>query len=379
MGSRPNGLRIAVVGGRGIPARYSGFETFAEELCPRLVELGHEVTVYGRRGYDQEVVDEYKGVKVYWPPYVHKQSLERITAEFMTILHSMRRSVDLYYLLAVDSAWMYTPVRATKRIVVCNTDGIGWKRRKWSATGRAYLHFAEWAAARFAADYLVSDAMAMRQYFLDTYGKDSVYLTNGAHILSELPPGALDEWDLEPGSYYLVACRIEPENNVDIIIREFIESGTERELVIAGGIMYESEHWKELQALSKGHRIRFLGPQYQPGKVEALHLGAYGYLHGHEVGGTNPALLKGMGCGNLVMALRVVFNEENLGDTGLFWDKTPGSLAALFRWADTHPEEAKAYGKLAQQRIRDHYTWEHIATSHDRYFRELGRKAGLPV
>src|SRR5262249_14790829 len=163
------GLRIAVVGGRGIPARYSGFETFAEELCPRLVELGHEVTVYGRRGYDQDVVDEYKGVEVYWPPYVRKQSLGRIAAEFMTILHSMRRLTARDSLRAVDWAWMSTPVRAAKRIVVCNTDGIGWKRRKWSATGRAYLHFAEWAAARFAADYLVSDAMAMRRYFLDTY------------------------------------------------------------------------------------------------------------------------------------------------------------------------------------------------------------------
>jgi glycosyltransferase involved in cell wall biosynthesis len=374
-------MRIAVVGGRGIPARYSGFETFAEELCPRLVEMGHEVTVYGRKGYDQETVDEYKGVRVVWPPYVRKQALERISAEFMTILHSMRNPVDLYYLLAVDSAWMYTPLRATKRIIVCNTDGLGWKRRKWNAAGRVYLRFAEWAAARFAADHLVSDARSIRQYFLDTYKRDSVYLTNGANVLSELPPGALDEWDLEPRSYYLVACRVEPENNTDIIIKEFIASGAERkhELIIAGGIMYESEHWKDLQRLAEGHRVRFLGPQYKPGKVEALHLGCYGYIHGHEVGGTNPALLKAMGCANLVMALRNPFNEENLADGGLYWEKTPGSLARLFRWTETHEDEARKLGKSAQRRIAEHYSWDGIARAHDEYFRELGRRRGLPV
>jgi len=373
------GLKIAVVGGRGIPARYSGFETFAEELCPRLVELGHEVTVYGRRGYGQETPDWYKGVRVIWPPYVHKQALERISAEFLTILHSLTQGYDLYYLLAVDSAWMYTPLRATRRIIVCNTDGLGWRRRKWSPIARAYLHFAEWATARFAADELVSDAMSIQRYFRAVYGRDSTYLTNGAHVLTELPDGALNEWELEPGGYYLVACRIEPENNTDVVIREFVASGSERELVIAGAVVYESEHWKQLQELARGHRVRFLGPVYEPGKVEALHLGCYGYVHGHEAGGTNPALLKGMGCGNLVLALRTTFNGENLVDTGRYWDKDEGSLARQIRWAEENPEQARELGRRAQDRIRSHYTWDRIAAQHDRYFRELGRRRGLPV
>src|SRR6185436_18533818 len=106
-------------------------------------------------------------------------------------------------------------------------------RRKWNKLGRTYLRMAEWVAVRLAADYLVSDAKAIARYFRETYDAPSEYLTNGAHILTGLPEGALDEWDLRPGEYYLVACRIEPENNIDIIVREFLASGSERELVIA--------------------------------------------------------------------------------------------------------------------------------------------------
>jgi glycosyltransferase involved in cell wall biosynthesis len=368
------GLRIAVIGCRGIPAGYGGFETFAQELCPRLVDLGHDVTVYCRTGYTgEEMLDEYKGVRLRYTPYLKNRVLEQLSHEFSSILDSLRRPFDLYYFLGTRSAPMYLPLRASKRMVVVNTDGLEWKRRKWNAVGRAYLRFAEWVAVRLAADELVSDARAIRAYFLRTYGRESMYLTNGAYVLTELPEGALDRWELEPGSYYLIACRIEPENNIDLIIREFVESGSERELVIAGGMNYETPYWQELQRLGRRGRVRFLGPVYGPMLIEYLHLGCFGYLHGHEVGGTNPALLKAMGCGNLVLALETEFNSENLADTGRFWTKRPGSLGEQIRWAEGHPDEARALGEAARQRIRDHYTWDQVARDHDAFFRGVAR------
>jgi len=371
-----SGLRIAVIGSRGIPARYGGFETFAEELCPRLVELGHDVTVYCRRGYTgDELLDEYKGVRLRYPPFLRNRQLEQLSHEATCIADSLRRPFDLYYFLGTRGAPLYLPLKATRRIVVVNTDGLEWKRRKWSRMGRRYLRFAEWVAVRAAADELVCDARAISAYFERTYGRKTTYLTNGAHVLTELPAGSLEEWNLEPGSYYLVACRIEPENNIDLIIREFLASGSERELVIAGGMNYPTPYWDELQRLGKGGRVRFLGPVYGDMRIERLHLGCFAYLHGHEVGGTNPALLKAMGCANLCLALDTEFNSENLAETGILWEKDPGSLSGQIRWAEGHPDEAERLGRLAQQRIRDHYTWDRIAQQHDEFFRQVaGRR-----
>lgn len=374
------GLRIAVIGSRGIPAGYGGFETFAEELCPRLVDLGHEVTVYCRRGYTGEATpEEYKGVKLRYPRYVKRRSLEQLSHEFFCIADSLRLPFDLYYFLGTRSAPLYAPLRASRRITVVNTDGLEWKRRKWSRFGRAYLKFAEWTAVRVAADELVSDAKAIRRYFAETYGRASTYLTNGAHVYTELADGALERWDLAPGAYYLIACRIEPENNIDLIIREFVASGSERELVVVGGMNYETPYWGQLQELARGHRVRFLGPVYGPMLVENLHLGCYAYLHGHEVGGTNPSLLKAMGCANCSIALDTPFNAENLEGTGVLWTKRPGDLGSRIRWADENETEVAQLGRRAQQRIREHYTWDEIARQHDEFFRGVARARGIAV
>jgi glycosyltransferase involved in cell wall biosynthesis len=374
------GLRIAVIGSRGIPAGYGGFETFAEELTPRLVELGHDVTVYCREGYTGErLLDEYRGVRLRYTPFLRRRAVEQLSHELTCIVDSLRQPFDLYYFLGTRSSPMYVPLRASRRIAVVNTDGLEWKRRKWNAVGRAYLRFAEWVAVRLAADELISDAKAIQDYFRRTYGRASTYLTNGAHVLTELPEGALDEWRLDPGSYYLVACRIEPENNIDIIIREFIASGSERELIVAGGMNYETPYWDGLQDLARSGRVRFLGGVYGAMRVESLHLGCYAYLHGHEVGGTNPSLLKAMGCANLAIALDTPFNSENLEGTGALWTKAPGSLAGKIRWAEDNPEEVSRLGKLAQERIAEHYSWDKIARDHDTFFRVVARKHGLPV
>jgi glycosyltransferase involved in cell wall biosynthesis len=376
------GLRIAIIGSRGIPAGYGGFETFAQELAPRLVARGHEVTVYCRRGYTgDDTLDEYEGVRLIHTPALRSRTLEQLSHEFSSIVDSIGRGFQLYYFLGYRGAPFYAPIRASKRVVVVNTDGLEWKRRKWNRMGRLYLRAAEWIVAHLAADELVSDARAIADYFRTAHGKDSTYLTNGAYVFGErdLLPDVLERYGVERGGYYLVACRIEPENNVDLIVREFIASGSGRELIVAGGMNYETPFWQELQELARGGRVRFLGPVYGPMLIESLHLGAYGYLHGHEVGGTNPALLKAMGCGNLAIALDTPFNSENLAEAGRYWTRTPGSLAEQIRWADAHPIEVRELGARAQDRIREHYTWDGVADAHDRFFRETARRHGYAV
>jgi len=143
----------------------------------------------------------------------------------------------------------------------------------------------------------------------------------------------------------------------------------EEPLLIAGGANYKSAYLEQLQQ-TKDPRVRFLGPVYEPGHMEALHLGTKGYLHGHEVGGTNPSLLKAMGCGNLVLAHDVRFNREVLGGTGLLWTKEEGSMLAQLERADHHGDVLRAEAEVAcRERISEYYSWDKVATDHERYFR----------
>ena len=209
---RGPGLRIAIIGSKGIPSCWTGFETFAEELSVRLVEMGHEVSVYARKEYaGEQPGHEYKGVKLIYTPYLKQRELERLSHEVISLADSIRRRFDIYYVMAYNNALVYTPFRwlskLTHRIVVINTDGLEWRRPKWGKLGAKYLRMNEWAAVRLAGNELVADAVAMRSYFERTYGVSPEFITNGGHVLSELPEGVLDQWGVERGGYYLIALR----------------------------------------------------------------------------------------------------------------------------------------------------------------------------
>lgn len=377
-----DGLRIAIIGSRGVPARYGGFETFAQELAPRLVKRGHEVTVYGRApGPDGARVSEYRGVRVMHTRAVRRRSLEQLSHELTSIVESRRRGFDFYYFLGYRGAPLYLPLRAMGKPVVVHTDGLEWRRRKWNRLGRTYLRAAEWLGARLFPDSLICDARAMVEHHTRSYGARPIYIPYGAYVRSanDLRAEVLDHFALRPGEYYAVVCRIEPENNVDTIIREFCEAGSPRELVVVGGMNYVTAYWSELERLAARGPVRLLGPQYGEGAVDSILLGARAYIHGHEVGGTNPILLQAMGCGRLVLALDTPFNRENLAATGRYWTKEPGSLAALIRWADANPDEGVRLGQAARERIRARYDWEKVADAHDSFFRAVAARHGIPI
>ncbi len=376
------GLQIAMIGSRGIPARYGGFESFAQELAPRLVARGHEVTVYCRPPSAGDApLAEYRGVALVHTPSLRSRSLEQLSHEFTSIVNSIGRGFQLYYFLGYRGAPLYLPLRAAGRAVVVHTDGLEWRRRKWNRLGRAYLHAAEWLASHTFKNSLVCDARAMVDHHERAYGARPIYIPYGAYArtAAELVPAVLEQHRLRVGEYFAVVCRIEPENNVDVIIREFCDSGSSRELVVVGGMNYVTPYWSELERLAARGRVRLLGPQYGEGVIDSILLGAHAYIHGHEVGGTNPILLHAMGCGALALALDTPFNRENLADTGRYWMKEPGSLAELIRWADANPEEARRLGEAARERIRARYDWEKVADAHDSFFRAVAARHGIPI
>ena len=365
-------IRVAIIGSRGIPARYGGFETFVEELAPRLVVRGHRVTVYCRRGQTGEnPPSTFRGVDLAYPPFLPIRSLETLSHELTAIVASLREPFDAYYFLGTRAAPWYLLAKRTRRGILVHTDGLEWRRRKWSRAGRAYLKWAEGIAARRAADELITDAVAMQDYYQRRYAAPSHHIPYGAPVIDGVEASALTRWDLEAGSYDLVVCRLEPENNVDRIIEEHVAAGTGVPLVVVGDVSYPGRYQRDLLARA-GPSARFLGAVYDD--ADALYAGARLYLHGHEVGGLNPSLLRAMGAGACPFALDTVFNREAVGSAGKFWTTRRGDLERAVRWADDSPDEVAALAAQAQGRVRDAFSWESAADAHDAVLRELVRR-----
>lgn len=367
-------MKIAIFGARGVPAAWGGFDTFVTELAPRLVEAGHEVTLYTMPKYTGvDVGTHFRGVKLVRIPTVYGKFTETVIHEFLSSLHAIVHSrQDIYYVLGCRTVWAYLPQILMLRRLVINTDGLDWQRRKWGRLARLYLK-GNYYLARHISRYLISDAKELQRFYMEEYGKPSAFLTNGGHVLQvddeDRQRAILAEYGVEPGSYFLVACRMEPENNIDIIVREYVRSSAREQLCIAGGANYDSEYLKELEAI-RDPRVRFLGPVYTEGHIEALHLGAKAYIHGHEVGGTNPSLLKAMGCGNLILAHDVRFNREVLGGNGILWTKNVGSLASALDHVEREALTLRAQAASAcRDRIAKYYSWDKVARDHERYFR----------
>ena len=369
-------MRLSIFGARGVPARWGGWDTIVTELGPRLVEAGHDVTLYAMPRYTaDEVGRDFEGMRIVRLPTLYGKFTETLLHELFSSLYALTQPPqDVYYVLGCRTVWAYLPHRLLGRRVVFNTDGLDWKRRKWGRFARAYLKANYWLARRIAS-HLVSDNKELQRLYRDEWGANSAFLTNGGHV-HEVGDEArhreiLAEHGVEPGRYYLQVCRIEPENNPDVVVREYSASGAQDPLLVVGGANYESEYLAALEA-AEDARVRFLGPIYEPEHIEALFLGAKAYIHGHEVGGTNPSLVTAMGCGQLVLAHAVPFNREVLGDNGLLWTKLPGSLRLCIEEVELDAPALRARAALAcRERIRDYYAWDKCARDHDRFFRWL--------
>jgi glycosyltransferase involved in cell wall biosynthesis len=367
-------MKLAIFGARGVPARWGGWDTIVTELGPRLVQAGHDVTLFAMPRYTgPEVGADYEGMRIVRLPTVYGKFTETMLHELFSSLYALARPrQDVYYVLGCRTVWAYLPHRLLGRRVIFNTDGLDWQRRKWGRFARAYLKANYWLARKIAS-HLVSDSKELQQLYRDEYGAQSAFLTNGGHVRHVTDDARhrqiLAEYGVEPHGYYLQVCRIEPENNPDIVVREYAASDATMPLLVVGGANYESGYLAELEA-TPDPRVRFLGPIYEPEHIEALFLGARAYVHGHEVGGTNPSLVTAMGCGQVVLAHDVRFNREVLAGNGLLWTKEPGSLQARIEEVEADADALQDRAAVTcRERIREFYAWDKCAHDHDRFFR----------
>jgi glycosyltransferase involved in cell wall biosynthesis len=364
------GMKIALIGDRGIPARYSGFSTLVEEMAVRLVrDHGMEVTVYCRNHYYETRPAEYKGVKCVYLPAPGGKSFESIVHSNLAVWHALARDYDLAFIVDPGNAPFAWPLALRRLPTVFHTDGLGWKRQKWSPLQQRYYKWSEWVCARLAS-WLVTDSRAMQQYYRTEYGADSSFIPYSGEVGDEPNEEGLRRFGLDKKGFYLAVARLEPENNVHTIIREYRASGVERPLVVVGGSPYESEYVDGIMAESHG-KVRCVGGIFESAVLNGLYKNCYAYLHGHEVGGTNPSLLRAMQAGAACVPIDVVFHREVMGERGLFFGKEPGRLAALLRELESAPQRIEALGSLAYERASTLYRWDAVAAAYAELFEKI--------
>lgn len=355
-------MKLAILGTRGIPARYGGFETFAEKLAIGLSNLGHEVTVYCEAG-ESPMPSQFNGVRLRYVSSPRLGPLDTIVYD-LKCLWDARTGYDVVYMLGYGVGPFCRIPRFYGTEVWINPDGLEWARTKWNFAARVYLRLMEWSAVR-VADRIIADAAAIRESLASRYGELSscTLIRYGCEIVDAPPASApLAEWGLVPESYYLMVCRLEPENHVLEILRAFQQSRSARELIVVGNHQAQTSYVKKLGTV-RDPRIRMIGTVYDQKKLTCLRAHAFAYMHGHSVGGTNPSLLEAMGCGNLIFAHRNPFNHETLGDCGIFFSNSAELTGAIER-VELEGADLEYWRRAVVARARARYRWADVIASY---------------
>jgi glycosyltransferase involved in cell wall biosynthesis len=356
-------MRIAMVGTRGVPARYGGFETAVEEVGRRLAEAGHQVVVYCRTmpGDDDPRPERHLGMDLVHLPAARKRSLETLSHSALSVAHLLRHRTDAAFVFNAANAPLLPLLRAARIPVATHVDGLEWRRAKWGGAGRRYYRAAEALAVRWS-DALIADAVGIADYYRREFDAPTTLLTYGAPLIA---PGAdrLAELGLEPDGYHLVVARFEPENHVDLIVDGYRRSGARKPLVVVGSAPYADEYTARVHALADD-RVRFLGGVWDQVQLDQLYAHCATYLHGHSVGGTNPSLLRAIGAGAAVLAFDVDFNREVTAEAGRYFADAAG-VAALVDAAEADPEAVVKAGLRARE-LATRYDWDDVATGYER-------------
>ncbi len=360
-------MRIAIAGTRGIPARYGGFETFAEELSTRLAARGHEVIVYTRQ---RHTAPTYRGATLrYLPTIRHKY--------FDTIVHTLISTVDLLfrradaalYCNAANAVFTWLP-RLTGIPVALNVDGLERKRKKWNRLARAWYLVSERLATVFPSA-VVTDAEKIAEYYDKRYGKATKFIPYGAPTGKLESTAALDALGLAPGGYFLYVSRLEPENNALLVREAFEQLDTPLKLALIGDAPYAHDYIEQVRA-TQDPRVMMPGAIYGDGYHE-LQSHSFAYIHATEVGGTHPALIEAMGRGALVLYLNTPENAEVTGDAGIPFEHD--NLKDKLRHVLEMPAGERAeLRRRAARRVAERYSWDAVTDAYEKLFLSLLRK-----
>ena len=360
-------MKIAFLGSRGIPARYSGFETFYEELAVRLVRRGHAVTVYTRSHFTTDVRGDFKGVRLVSLPSINTKHLDTITHTALSSFHACFQGYDIAYYCIVGNSplvWLPAVFGATTFL---NVDGADWAREKWSGFARWYQRQCEHVAA-YTASVLIADSRVIKDRYRALYNADTVFVPYGANVSHDERLDVLTRWGLRPREYLLYVGRLVPENAIDLLIRAYQKVATRMKLVIVGDAPFTDTYKAELRALA-GDRVVFMGYAFNDDYAQ-ISSHAYLAVQPSAIDGTRPALLDQMGFGNCIVVRNSPANVETMGGFGELFDGAVGedSLAEKLRDLISDKDRVEGCRQRVSQRVRDYYNWEWITDFYEDLF-----------
>jgi len=363
-------LKIAIVGTRGIPAKYGGFETFAEELSIRLSQKGFNVEVFcDKESYE---FDSYKNVTLVFSAYTKTGNSIKYYNDCIT---KAALTNDAVIICGTGGALFLLKkyFKKKKTIYITNTDGIEYKRSKWPFWGRAIIKATE-VVSVLISNYIIADSKGIRQYLLKQY-KFFIpplkvrQIEYGAKIVDSYDESLLTKHNLNKDEYYLVVSRLEPENNVALILEGFKKASLNKPLIVVGNLL-NTDHVKYLKSF-ESDKIRFVGGIYDKTELATLRYFCKAYCHGHSVGGTNPSLLEALGCGNIVLAHDNIFNREVTADRMFYFRNADDVSVMIKRIENLASDELGKLKDFSRSRILDYYNWERITNEYANFFNEV--------
>ena len=357
-------MRIAILGTRGIPARYGGFETFAEELSTRLAARGHQVSVYCRDAGPLE----YRGVNLRHLPSIRHKYFDTLAHTFLSTLHLLFHRTDVALYCNGANA-VFTPIpRLSGMPVALNVDGLERNRKKWNRLAKSWYRISE-KLATFCPTTVVTDARSIQDYYLEHYAKPTVFIPYGAELGKVASRGALDRLGLEPQRYFLYVSRMEPENNPLMVRQCFEKLRTDFRLALIGDAPYAPDYIRQVRNTNDA-RIVMPGAIYGQ-EYHELGSHCFAYIHATEVGGTHPALIEAMGRGALVLYLNTKENAEVAAGVGIpFEDDLTAKLEMVLAMSESEREQ---YRSKAMQRIRERYSWESVTDAYEALLEKLAQ------
>lgn len=365
-------MKIALLGIRGVPNCYSGFEVCAEEIASRLSQKGHSVTIYCRRRYFSPAYKAHKNIKLIVMPTIKNKYLDTFIHTLISTAHLLFTNVEIAQYFGVGNSIFTLLPRAFGKKTFINVDGLDWTRKKWPYLAKLYLRFSAFLATILPTD-LITDSRKIMDYYKTCFGREPVFISYGSPVYTPPSPAeskeTLDKFGLEKDKYILFVGRLVPENNIGHLMRAYNQIKTDMKLVIAGDAVYENEYITSLKR-GGGPNIIFTGFLSDEAYVN-ISYNAYIFVEPTEASGTHPAILDAMGFGSCVLVNNTPTNLETIGNSGLTYEgsEKDADLKKKIEFLINSPEIVAAYKAKAIEHTKKYYSWDKVAEEYESLYK----------
>lgn len=370
-------MKIAILGTKGIPNNYGGYEQFAEFISTKLVKRGHQVTVYNP-SFHAYKGDKFEGVticRIFSPEKLIGGSAN-IIYDHLCLRDALKKDFDVIYEAGYHSVALslkfYNVKKRNRPLVITNMDGLEWRRTKWSKSVQSIIRRLEWIAVQ-ESPYLISDNTGIQSYLKETFDKDSFYLPYGADPVDQFDVEFLREFSVKPREYYMLVARLEPENNIETVLSGHHLAQSNLPFLVVGN--NQTEYGQYLKRTYEDGSTRFVGGIYSKPKLDALRFYAKAYFHGHSVGGTNPSLLEAMASQSFIWAHKNPFNHAILGSEAFYFSDKQDVVNLINNSDQLLKLHSKFFVKANFEKIKELYNWDKIVLDHEKLFYTLLEKA----